>query len=120
MNYKFCSRQSYHNRDDAKRDVNEQAKQSPEIGSNEIFSRSGEDHTSRVEKLADYCKSKGYRQPSYSVKPVANGRYVSTVLVPRNGRFDGEEADNIELAKEKAAKQALLDMGVIVDSLKLL
>lgn len=121
MNYKFRSRQAYHNRDDAKRDVNEQARQAPEIGG--IFSRSveeQEDHTSRVDKLAEHCKSKTYRPPSYSTKLVANGCYVSTVLVPRNGKFVGEPAENIEQAKERAAKKALLDMGVIFDSLKLL
>ena len=120
MNYKFRSRQSYHNREDAKQDVNEQAKQSPDIGSNLIFSRSVEDYTSRVDKLAEHCRSKAYRPPSYNTKLVANGCYVSTVLVPRNGKFMGEPAESIELAREKAAKKALLDMGIIVDSLKLL
>ena len=120
MNYKFRSKQAYNNRDDAKRDVNEQARQSPEIGSNIIFSRSAEDHTSRVDKLAEHCKSKAYRPPSYNTKFVANGCYVSTVLVPRNGKFVGEPAESIEQAKERAAKKALLDMGIIVDSLKFL
>ena len=123
MNYKFRSRQAYHNRDDSKRDVNEQAKQSPEIGGNAIFSRSveEEDHTSRVDKLAEHCKSKSYRPPRYNVELVANGCYVSTVLVPRNGKFVGEPAESIEQAKEQAAKKALLDMGIITDSfLKLL
>ena len=125
MNYKFRSRKAHHNRDDAKIDVNEQARQSPEIGDyiNMIFSRSveeQEDHTSRVDKLAGHCKSKAYRPPSYNTKLVANGCYVSTVLVPRNGKFVGEPADSIEQAKERAAKKALLDMGIIKDSLKLL
>jgi len=122
MNYTFRSKQSYHNREDAKKDINEQAKESPDIGTNEIFSRSAEeveDHTSRVEKLAEYCKTQRYRPPSYSSKLVGNS-YVSTVLVPRNGKFVGEPAESIELAREKAAKKALLDMRIIIDSLKLL
>ena len=120
MNYKFSSKQSYHDRDDAKKDVNEQASQCPEINGNEISSRSAEDQTSRVDKLAEYCNSKGYRPPSYQTKPVANGCYVSTVLVPRNGKYEGEVADNIEQAKEKAAKTALLDLKVISDPFILL
>lgn len=120
MIYRFRSRQSYHNRDGAKRDVNEQAQQTPGIGHSEIFSRSAEDCDSRVEKLADYCKSKGYRSPKYATKKTSNSCYVSTVLVARNGKFDGEVADTIQEANEKAAKRALLDLGVIVDSLSLL
>jgi len=119
-NYKFHSKQSYSNRDDAKRDVNEQASQSPGIGHSEIFSRSLDDHTSRVDKLADYCKRQGYRQPSYNTKRVASNCYITTVLVPRNGKFEGKEAESVEKAKEMAAKKALLDLGVIVDSLSLL
>ena len=120
MNYKYRSRQSYHNRDDAKRDVNEQAKEDPVIGGNEIFSRSAEDQISRVDKLADYCRSKKYRPPSYSVKLVTNGCYVSTVLVPRHGKFEGEVAESIEQAKEKAARKALVDLGEIVDNIRVL
>ena len=122
MNYTFRSKQSYRSREDAKKDVNDQAKESPDIGANAIFSRSVEeveDHTSRVDKLAEHCKSQQYRPPSYNTKLVGNS-YVSTVLVPRNGKFIGDPAESIELAREKAAKKALLDMGIIKDSLKLL
>ena len=123
MNYTFRSKQSYHNREDAKKDVNDQARESPDIGANAIFSSRSveevEDHTSRVDKLAEYCKSQQYRPPSYNTKLVGNS-YVSTVLVPRNGKFIGDPAESIELAREKAAKKALLEMGIIKDSLKLL
>lgn len=118
MNYKFRSKQSYRDRDEAKQDVNMQAKEHPIIGSNEIFSRSAEDHTSRVDKLAEYCRSRKYRPPSYNTKLVTNGCYVSTVLVPRNGKFEGEQAESIDQAKEKAARKALVDLGEIVDNIR--
>ena len=121
MNYKYRSRQSYSDREDAKQDVNEQAKKNPIICSNEIFSRSSsEDHISRVDQLADYCRSEKYRPPSYSTKHVTNGCYVTTVLVPRHGKFEGEVAESIEQAKEKAARKALVDLGKIVDNMSVL
>ena len=109
MSYKFRSGQ-YRDRDEAKQDVNKQALAEPDIGNCEIFSRSVVE--SYQEKLLSYCSKKKYRPPSYSTQHRSNG-YVSSVLVPRNGRFEGEVATDLEKAKESAAKQALRDLGEI-------
>ncbi|XP_065898380.1 uncharacterized protein [Dysidea avara] len=110
VTYKFRSRQSYRDRDEAKQDVNKQALAEPNIGHSEIFSRSVVE--SYQEKLLAYCSKKGYRSPSYSAQTHSNG-YVSSVLVPRNGKFEGEVAADLAKAKESAAKQALRDLGEI-------
>jgi len=110
MSYKFRSRQ-YRDRDEAKQDVNKQALAEPNIGHNEIFSRSVV--VSYQEKLLAYCSNKGYRSPSYSTQPHSSNGYVSSVLVPRNGKFEGKVAANVDQAKESAAKQALLELGEI-------
>ena len=110
VTYKFRSRQSYRDRDEAKQDVNKQALAEPNIGHSELFSRSVVE--SYQEKLLAYCSKKGYRSPSYSAQTRGNG-YVSSVLVPRNGKYGGEVAADLDKAKESAAKQALRDLGEI-------
>ena len=109
ISYKFRSGQ-YRDRDEAKQDVNKQALAVPNIGHCELFSRSVVE--SYQEKLLAYCSEKKYRPPSYSAQRRSNG-FVSSVLVPRNGRFEGELATDLEKAKELAAKQALRDLKVI-------
>jgi len=117
VSYKFRSRQSYRDRDEAKQDVNKQALAEPNIGHSEIFSRSVV--VSYQEKLLAYCSKKGYRSPSYSAQLHSSG-YVSSVLVPRNGKFDGEVATDVDEAKESAAKQALRELGEIHFSIEII
>jgi len=110
VTYKFRSRQSYRDRNEAKQDVNKQALAEPNLGHSEIFTRSVV--VSYQEKLLAYCSKKGYRSPSYSTQLHSSG-YVSSVLVPRNGKFGGEVAIDIDKAKELAAKRALHELKEI-------